>query len=444
MLEEQAARQQQVRRRSHTMEELREEFQQQGTALQDLSQKVGFYQQGLLSEEAVLERTEVELAEWQEEYQSVHKEANRSSKLEEQAALTYQVELLAAQDDVRKLKKSLVDVSVQRSETAAKQREDAQQVRHREQELAARASQLEMRCKAQEHQLQIAMQSRKSEVESEDRTGSSLENMCERIRGDCYRELESIELSAALAQQEAFELKEAQLQMEIKHDVLLEEVSQWRSEGLEAAEYSRQLARLNTELARVQKECEGLRCLEVNQPHADLVQNEEATAFAEALQLELFDLKEEMLQLEQQSVADADAAQRSQRTIAALRTQNEKLRHRYDEARLSESEATAMAIDLALKSRGHELFEEMASQLDAENYQAAAAMHLQRAAAAESIAHARAAELAEQKEILRQECRRLRDQNVTLVRQIHEGLAATALQDIKIVAAARVRQSDQQ
>lgn len=86
----------------------------------------------------------------------------------------------------------------------------------------------------------------------------------------------------------------------------------------------------------------------------------------------------------------------------------------------------------------------MASQLDAENYQAAAAMHLQRAAAAESIAHARAAELAEQKEILREECRRLRDQNVTLVRQIHEGLAATALQDIKIVAASRVRQSDQQ
>eukprot|EP00435_Cladocopium_sp_Y103_P060087 s23_g21.t2 len=240
MLEEQAARQQQVRRRSHTMEELREEFQQQGTALQDLSQKVGFYQQGLVSEEAVLERAEVELAEWQEEYQSAHKKANRSSELEEQATLTYQVELLAAQDDIRKLKKSLVDVSLQRSETAAKQREEAQQVRHTEQELAARASQLEMRCKAQEHQLEIARQLRKkSEVEeSEDLKGSSLENMCERIRGDCYRELESIELSTALAQQEAFELKEAQLQMEIKHDVLLEEVGQWRSEGPDTHTYS--------------------------------------------------------------------------------------------------------------------------------------------------------------------------------------------------------------
>lgn len=32
---------------------------------------------------------------------------------------------------------------------------------------------------------------------------------------------------------------------------------------------------------------------------------------------------------------------------------------------------------------------------------------------------------------LGQECRRLREQNVTLVRQMHEGFTATALQDIK-------------
>ena len=40
---------------------------------------------------------------------------------------------------------------------------------------------------------------------------------------------------------------------------------------------------------------------------------------------------------------------RLQRIIAALRTQNEKLKHRYDEVRLSESEATALAIDLELQ-----------------------------------------------------------------------------------------------
>ncbi|CAK9024202.1 Uncharacterized protein SCF082_LOCUS16519 [Durusdinium trenchii] len=154
-----------------------------------------------------------------------------------------------------------------------------------------------------------------------------------------------------------------------------------------------------------------------------------------------------MLQLQQQSVDDADAAQRSELVIAALRTRNQKLKGKYEEAKLGEEEAATLAEDLEMQLRTQEYqLEERAmltSQLDglqglqlqgASDQVAAAYLQLERAAAAESVAQARASEFSEQKEILREECKRLREQNVALIHQMHQGLA---LKDIKIVAAAR-------
>eukprot|EP00438_Fugacium_kawagutii_P010069 Skav224304 [mRNA] locus=scaffold3003:39788:44681:- [translate_table: standard] len=111
--------------------------------------------QGWLAEETQVQRVQGQLAKWQEEHQSAL-EQKKSTNLEEQAAWTYQVELSAAQDDVRKLKKSLVDMSVQRSEASAQQRQEVKEARLREEELGRRAFQLELRCKAQDHQLEIA------------------------------------------------------------------------------------------------------------------------------------------------------------------------------------------------------------------------------------------------------------------------------------------------
>eukprot|EP00434_Breviolum_minutum_P006618 symbB.v1.2.005842.t1/scaffold343.1/size224757/19 len=454
LLEAQAARQLQATHQNHTMEDLRQELSQKEAAMESLSQKVSFYKQGWIAEELVLQSVESQMEALQDESRGAQKKANHfmTSELEEQATVaSYQVEVMAAQDDIRKLKKSLVEATVQRSENSIRQRQEAKEAQQREDDLRSRASQLETRCKAQEYQLEIARQAAQSTTpdgrEGQAESSQALETLCERIRADCFCELESVELTTALAQQEAFQLREEQVEMEMKHDVLMQELEAAKSQGRKAEGLSEQILRLETELAAARRECQGLRSLEAHEGHTKLLQlHEEATSIAETLRTELASTKEEVLQLEQQSVADADSAQRLQRIIAALRTQNEKLKHRYDEVRLSESEATALAIDLELQSQSQELEEAMASELGEINphsafitQAAAAKLHLERAAAAECVAHARASELAEQKEILRQECRRLREQNVTLVRQMHEGFTATALQDIKIVAAARSR-----
>eukprot|EP00913_Durusdinium_trenchii_P024403 g22910.t1 len=213
-------------------------------------------------------------------------------------------------------------------------------------------------------------------------------------------------------------------------------------------------------------DAKGLRSIQAHAENAQLAQLQEEAALAVTLRTDLLTIKEEMLQLQQQSVDDADAAQRSELVIAALRTRNQKLKGKYEEAKLGEEEAATLAEDLEMQLRTQEFqfaHDKMpfmfrldglqGLQLQGASDQVAAAyLQLERAAAAESVAQARASEFSEQKEILREDllghkqslnlsggrgspqCKRLREQNVALIHQMHQGLA---LKDIKIVAAAR-------
>ncbi|CAK9024203.1 unnamed protein product [Durusdinium trenchii] len=129
--------------------------------------------QELLQQQTICEGLSQELAEQQGL-------SRMGAGLEEDTTANYMVELAAAQDEIRKLEKSMMDISVQRSELAAQEHE----AQTREKQLATRAAQLEAKLGSKTDE-------------------TTLEQMCERIRVECFQEMESCELATAVAQQRA-------------------------------------------------------------------------------------------------------------------------------------------------------------------------------------------------------------------------------------------------
>ncbi|CAJ1407648.1 unnamed protein product [Effrenium voratum] len=260
---------------------------------------------------------------------------------------------------------------------------------------------------------------------------------------DCAHQVEAQMLVAELSQQRAEEL-EGMCQQRAETAALAQEASRGADAQADA------LRIMASELQRWKLECQDLRSGEAAPPAASAGVTEAAAAQSQA---QLQAAQENLLRLQEQSVADVESAQRAERSIVALKTRCRQLKGDAEEAKAKEQSAAALSDQLALRCREQELKLEEATEvqlkqaelLDDEREATAAwrgscqalAAQVELGAASESAAFARAAEVAEEQELLRQEVLRLRDQNVDLVRQMHAQHTTRALQDIKIVAAAR-------
>ncbi|CAE7831754.1 unnamed protein product, partial [Symbiodinium microadriaticum] len=278
-------------------------------------------------------------------------------------------------------------------------------------------------------------------------------------------EAEHSVVAAAVGQAEAqFEESMQQLRTEVsleksQHAANVSRLKQQLIEaGIEAQIREEDVARMvHFELQHSRQECDSLRRDASATMTAELVAIKEEAAAVARSHAQLLsaknELQDELLVLQQQSVVDLAATQRSERAAAALRSLVADIRHAEEGAAARE----AAAIEELTATRGR--FEIQTTELEAaksdelrgeellhaahevqcmlHNECGALTAHVERAATAESVAQARAAELDEQRQVLRQECQRLRSDNVLLRRQLHGG--SPALQDIKIVAAARGR-----
>ncbi|CAE7023965.1 unnamed protein product [Symbiodinium natans] len=211
----------------------------------------------------------------------------------------------------------------------------------------------------------------------------------------------------------------------------------------------------HVELKESRQECQSLRRDASAAMASELatLQEEAASVASSNAQLLAFsnELQEELLTVQQQSVMDLAAMQRSERAAASLRSLMSDIRHAEESAAAREeiaidkltamrarfeSETRELAAATSNERRSEQLLlaaQEAQGMLRSEC--GALTAHVERAAAAESVAQARTAEVEEQRKVLRQECHRLRSDNVVLRQQIHGG--SPSLQDIKIVAAAR-------
>ncbi|CAE7752378.1 unnamed protein product, partial [Symbiodinium necroappetens] len=278
-------------------------------------------------------------------------------------------------------------------------------------------------------------------------------------------EAEHSVVAAAVGQAEAqFEESMQQLRTEVsleksQHAANVSRLKQQLIEaGIEAQIREEDVARMvHFELQHSRQECDSLRRDASATMTAELVAIKEEAAAVARSHAQLLsaknELQDELLVLQQQSVVDLAATQRSERAAAALRRLVADIRRAEEGAAARE----AAAIEELTATRGR--FEIQTTELEAaksdelrseellhaahevqcmlHNECGALTAHVERAATAESVAQARAAELDEQRQVLRQECQRLRSDNVLLRRQLH--CASPALQDIKIVAAARGR-----
>eukprot|EP00439_Symbiodinium_sp_Y106_P069492 s1329_g11.t5 len=278
-------------------------------------------------------------------------------------------------------------------------------------------------------------------------------------------EAENSAVAAAVGQAEAkFEESMQQLRTEVsleksQHAANVSQLKQHLIQaGIEAQIREEDVARMvHFELQQSRQECDSLRRDASATMTAELVAIKEEAAAVARSHAQLLsaknELQDELLALQQQSVVDLAATQRSERAAAALRSLVADIRHAEEGAAARE----AAAIEELTATRGR--FEIQTTELEAAKSDelrseqllhaahevqcmlhdecGALTAHVERAATAESVAQARAAELDEQRQVLRQECQRLRSDNVLLRRQLHGG--SPALQDIKIVAAARGR-----
>ncbi|CAE7815041.1 unnamed protein product, partial [Symbiodinium sp. CCMP2456] len=282
---------------------------------------------------------------------------------------------------------------------------------------------------------------------------------------DKEAEAEHSAVAAAVGQAEAeFEESVQQLRTEVsleksQHAANVSRLKQQLIEaGIEAQIREEDVARMvHFELQQSRQECDSLRRDASATMTAELVAIKEEAAAVARSHAQLLsaknELQDELLVLQQQSVVDLAATQRSERAAAALRSLVADIRRAEEGAAARE----AAVIEELTATRGR--FEIQTTELEAaksdelhseellhaahevqcmlHNECGALTAHVERAATAESVAQARAAELDEQRQVLRQECQRLRSDNVLLRRQLHGG--SPALQDIKIVAAARGR-----